>query len=199
MAAVALRRRAVAALPRSAPRFCPHRHPRLPAAALHAAAARLGRGGAHRTLEQRPDAALVSRLQQSLPNLAVSLGESGACPGCGVVLQSHAPQDWGYVPRARAGPPAADEAEDEDAEEEEVLCQRCHRLRHHNDGDVATMTARQARAEIERALGHRRCIVLLVVDLLDFHGSFPPGIPHTPFHHRYSWQRKPCAWRIPLR
>jgi hypothetical protein len=57
-----------------------------------------------------------------------------------------------------------------------VLCQRCHRLRHHNDSDVRQMTALQARRQMETALGHRRCIVVVVVDLLDFHGSFVPGL-----------------------
>eukprot|EP01047_Picozoa_sp_COSAG01_P004097 COSAG01_NODE_131_length_24907_cov_19.802201_11_plen_239_part_00 len=65
------------------------------------------------------------------------------------------------------------------------LCQRCHRLRHHNDVDVRQMTPLQARRELQSALAHRRCIVVKVVDLLDFHGSFVPSM------HQLVGQRRP--------
>ena len=154
---------------------------------LHAAAAVHGRRrtGAHRTVAKpsSADAEVVTRLQTALPDVDVTLGMDGACPGCGVALQSHAPSGWGYVPAARA---AADGLADGDTDADtgasqptsagDVLCQRCHRLRHHNDSDVRQMTALQARRQMETALGHRRCIVVVVVDLLDFHGSFVPGL-----------------------
>lgn len=162
--------------------------PRVPARAtlrgsrwLHAAAAAHGRRrtGAHQTMAKLnvSDDQLVARLQTALPDVDVTLGEAGACPGCGVVLQSHAPSGWGYVPASRADTTSVDELGDPWVRPSSLLlCQRCHKLRHHNDSDVQQMTALQARRQLEEALGHRRCIVVVVVDLLDFHGSFVPGL-----------------------
>ena len=144
---------------------------------LHAAAAVHGRrrtGGPRRTVakDDAGDAELISRLQKALPDLSVTLGEEGACPGCGVALQSHSPPGWGYVPSERAdgaGRHAEDEAADGASSslaggsggggDSAVLCQRCHRLRHHNDSEVRQMTPKQARLQLDAALGHRRCIV----------------------------------------
>jgi len=53
-----------------------------------------GTGGPHRTVAKRDvaDAEFVSRLhEKALPDLSVTLGEEGACPGRGVALQSHPP------------------------------------------------------------------------------------------------------------
>lgn len=147
---------------------------------LHAGAALHGRRRtrkSHQTIS-KPDSGdgdLVVRLQSALPNVDVALETDGLCPGCGIALQTHAPSGWGYVPASQVEEAA--HSDDLGAKTtHSLLCQRCHRLRHHNDTSVRQMTALQAQRQLEAALGQRRCIVVVVVDLLDFHGSFIPGL-----------------------
>ena len=142
----------------------------------------------YRTLAQ-PDAREVELSRQLADNRArfearVVLDE-GICPGCGIPLQSHAPGGWGYHPQAALEPgdlpdehTQSSSDESDETEPAALLCQRCHRLRHHNDQNVRLMTSRQARRELEKALDNRRCIVVNIVDLLDFNGSFIPEL-HT--------------------
>lgn len=135
--------------------------------------------------------------RHSEPAAGVAVGLEGMCPGCGVPMQSHAPSGWGYTPgiaegvvtgSLTAGLPAAEtvaDAEEPAQAPAEKTCQRCHRLQFYNDTGVMQMTTLQAKRELVTALSNRRCVVVSVVDLLDFHGSFVPDL------HKLIGKRRP--------
>ncbi|WP_373285929.1 ribosome biogenesis GTPase YqeH [Marinithermofilum abyssi] len=84
------------------------------------------------------------------------------CEGCGVELQTERPHAPGYVP------PSA-------LEREHVICKRCFRIRHYNeiaqvdqDPDVYLQLLDQ--------IAETDSLVVQVVDLFDFSGSWIPGI-----------------------
>jgi 30S ribosome assembly GTPase len=84
------------------------------------------------------------------------------CEGCGVELQTERPNAPGYVP------PSA-------LERERVICKRCFRIRHYNeiaqvdqDPDVYLQLLGQ--------IAETDSLVVQVVDLFDFSGSWIPGI-----------------------
>ncbi|MBA4493074.1 ribosome biogenesis GTPase YqeH [Paenactinomyces guangxiensis] len=84
------------------------------------------------------------------------------CEGCGISVQTEEPSALGYVP------PAA-------LEREMVLCQRCYRIRHY--GEIGTVNQNpdiylQKLGEIAGT----DSLVVQVVDLFDFSGSWIPGI-----------------------
>ncbi|SFJ10369.1 ribosome biogenesis GTPase YqeH [Thermoflavimicrobium dichotomicum] len=85
------------------------------------------------------------------------------CDGCGIVIQTEDPSQLGYVP-----PKVLEERE-------EVYCRRCFRIRHYNeiapveqDPDIYLHKL----AEIAET----DSLVVQVVDLFDFSGSWIPGI-----------------------
>ncbi|PTM59554.1 ribosome biogenesis GTPase YqeH [Desmospora activa] len=92
--------------------------------------------------------------------------EKAQCEGCGVSLQTEDPKGSGYVP------PSA-------LTRERIICQRCFRIRHYND--VAPVE-HHADAYMNRLteIGGKKALVVQVVDLFDFAGSWIPGIQrHT--------------------
>lgn len=88
------------------------------------------------------------------------------CEGCGVSLQTEDPKRSGYVP------PAA-------LTRERIICQRCFRIRHYNDVAVVEHDA-DAYLNMLNEIGRKKALVVQVVDLFDFAGSWIPGIQrHT--------------------
>ncbi|MBD1372870.1 ribosome biogenesis GTPase YqeH [Hazenella sp. IB182357] len=84
------------------------------------------------------------------------------CEGCGVKLQSESPDHLGYAP------PSA-------FEREYILCKRCYRIRHY--GEIASIS--QNPDEYLKKLGeiaNTDSLVVQVIDLFDFSGSWIPGI-----------------------
>lgn len=84
------------------------------------------------------------------------------CDGCGIIIQKEDPEKLGYAPS-----PAL--------EREVILCRRCYRIRHY--GEIGTVNQDpdvylQKLSEI----AHTDSLVVQVVDLFDFSGSWIPGI-----------------------
>ncbi|MDR6225117.1 ribosome biogenesis GTPase YqeH [Desmospora profundinema] len=84
------------------------------------------------------------------------------CEGCGAPLQADDPERSGYVPQAAL-------------EREHIICKRCFRIRHYND--VAPVE-HDADAYMNRlqSIGKQDALVVQVVDLFDFAGSWINGI-----------------------
>lgn len=83
------------------------------------------------------------------------------CEGCGVTVQTVDPERKGYIPEKAL-------------EREVILCQRCFRIRHYGDlGAVEQDAEAYLRALDEIAATDS--LVVLVVDLFDFAGSWIPG------------------------
>ena len=84
------------------------------------------------------------------------------CEGCGSQLQMDDPSRPGYLP------PKA-------FSKETMLCQRCFRIRHY--GDVTPVAHDpEVYARILDDVGEAEGLVVLVVDLFDFSGSWIPGL-----------------------
>ena len=117
---------------------------------------------------------------------------AGCCPGCGATFQSADPDAPGFVPQSVLDARSAAGAKVEGGEgaplatKTETICQRCHGLRYQNRLPVeALRVGTQAQheelqpehfRELLRGLARRRCLVIAVVDLFDFDGSFTPDL-----------------------
>ena len=108
----------------------------------------------------------------------------GVCSGCGARFQCDDTGAPGFVPekvmREREG---AKTSEGEKA----AICQRCHGLRHQNKLPVETLRVGRDDSHEElrpeyfvsllKDISRRRCVVVAIVDLFDFHGSLVPDLP----------------------
>lgn len=87
------------------------------------------------------------------------------CVGCGVPLQAADPKQPGYVPEKVLA-----EAE------QDAVCQRCFRIRHYNE--VAPVVHDPGYYEdLLRRIADTDSLVVQVVDLFDFDGSWIPDLP----------------------
>ena len=127
---------------------------------------------------------------------------ASSCFGCGIELQCADGSALGFVPAGALD--SAWKAEAQQAHQRldraktlsTLLCKRCHSLRHHSAatrggggrGDrkqqvPATLTSTDGGVQAEEfarllaPIQERRCLVLAVVDALDFSGSFLRGLP----------------------
>ncbi len=84
------------------------------------------------------------------------------CIGCGIKLQSDHAQQLGYVPAAAL-------------KKEEVTCQRCFRIKHYNE--ISSITLNQDDfLRILNHIGNTKSLVVHIVDIFDFEGSFIQGL-----------------------
>ncbi len=84
------------------------------------------------------------------------------CTGCGVAIQTTDPQRPGYVPERAL-------------RRQELICQRCFRIRHYNDVLEVSLEAEDYRRILD-AISERSAVVVMVVDLFDLEGSWISGI-----------------------
>ncbi|MFD1705479.1 ribosome biogenesis GTPase YqeH [Siminovitchia sediminis] len=84
------------------------------------------------------------------------------CIGCGVSIQTERPGELGFTP------PSA-------LEKEEVICQRCFRLKHYNEVQDVELSD-QDFLDILHAIGSTDSLVVKIIDIFDFNGSWIPGI-----------------------
>ncbi|MCR5786769.1 MAG: ribosome biogenesis GTPase YqeH [Acholeplasmatales bacterium] len=84
------------------------------------------------------------------------------CKGCGAVLQTTDPQAKGFIQTI-------------DEKRKELYCKRCYRLMHYNEFPKILATNKEYELVIDDLL-KKNALVVLVVDLFDFTGSF---IPHV--------------------
>lgn len=88
------------------------------------------------------------------------------CIGCGAQIQTEAPEEIGYTPKA---------ALEKGLEKEEVYCQRCFRLRHYNEIQDVSLTDDDF-LKLLNELGQKDALIVNVVDIFDFNGSLIPGL-----------------------
>ncbi|WP_349407902.1 ribosome biogenesis GTPase YqeH [Pseudalkalibacillus sp. SCS-8] len=84
------------------------------------------------------------------------------CEGCGVTIQTEDKNELGYAP------PSA-------LEREQVICQRCFRLKHYNEVQDVSLTDDDYR-KILSGIGSEDALIVKIVDIFDFSGSWLPGI-----------------------
>lgn len=93
------------------------------------------------------------------------------CIGCGAVIQTENRELEGFIPAT------ALEKADQDAE---VYCQRCFRLRHYNDLMDIDLDE-EGYKKILDEISSKQALIVLVVDLFDFEGTFIQGIQRYAF------------------
>lgn len=84
------------------------------------------------------------------------------CSGCGVKIQTTNKNEPGYTP------PSA-------LERDVVVCQRCFRLTHYNDIQDVPLTDDDL-LKILHGIGQTDALVVKIVDIFDFNGSWLPGL-----------------------
>ncbi|GIN85408.1 hypothetical protein J6TS2_17940 [Heyndrickxia sporothermodurans] len=84
------------------------------------------------------------------------------CIGCGITVQSENPKELGYAP------PSA-------FNKETLVCQRCFRLKHYNEVQDVSLTDDDF-LKILNGLGTVDGLIVKLVDIFDFNGSWLPGL-----------------------
>lgn len=84
------------------------------------------------------------------------------CIGCGVKIQTENKNEPGYAPKASL-------------EKEDVICQRCFRLKHYNEVQDVKLTDDDF-LKILSGLGETDGLIVKIVDIFDFNGSWLPGL-----------------------
>jgi len=90
------------------------------------------------------------------------VSEKIVCIGCGVDVQTENPDRLGYAP------PSA-------LEKEAIICQRCFRLKHYNEIQDVPLTDDDF-LQILNTLGQTDSLIVKIVDIFDFNGSWLPGL-----------------------
>jgi 30S ribosome assembly GTPase len=85
------------------------------------------------------------------------------CTGCGIGIQTEEPKAAGYAPLHTV------------AEREHPVCQRCYRIKHYSDVAPVTLD-NEGFQKILRDIGKRPALVVKVIDLFDFAGSWVKDI-----------------------
>jgi ribosome biogenesis GTPase YqeH len=84
------------------------------------------------------------------------------CTGCGVPLQTENQDEPGYVPASAF-------------EKEAPICRRCFRLKHYNEIEDVSLTDDDF-LKILNQIGESQALVVKIVDIFDFTGSWLPGL-----------------------
>ncbi|WP_370876150.1 ribosome biogenesis GTPase YqeH [Neobacillus ginsengisoli] len=82
--------------------------------------------------------------------------------GCGVKVQTENPNELGYAPASAL-------------EKEMLICQRCFRLKHYNEVQDVNLTDDDF-LKILNGIGQKEALIVLIVDIFDFNGSWLPGL-----------------------
>lgn len=90
------------------------------------------------------------------------MSELRYCSGCGAEIQTEDEQKAGYVPPSLL-------------EKEELICQRCFRITHYNELARVEMNADDF-LEILHQIGETKGLVVKLVDMFDFDGSWISGL-----------------------
>lgn len=88
--------------------------------------------------------------------------EQFACIGCGVKIQTVNPDELGYAPQSAL-------------EKESIICQRCFRLKNYNEVQDVQLTDDDF-LKILNGLGTKDALIVKIVDIFDFNGSWLPGL-----------------------
>lgn len=85
-----------------------------------------------------------------------------SCIGCGIKLQTTNSKGIGYVPKQAL-------------ERENIMCQRCFRIRHYGDLESVELDPHIYLNMVDQ-IATRESLVVQIVDLFDFNGSWIPGL-----------------------
>lgn len=88
--------------------------------------------------------------------------EQIVCIGCGVAIQTEDPNGLGYAPPSSLN-------------KEAVICKRCFRLKHYNEIQDVSLTDDDF-IRILNSIGQTQGLVVKIVDIFDFDGSWLPGL-----------------------
>jgi ribosome biogenesis GTPase YqeH len=94
---------------------------------------------------------------------------AGQCAGCGVQLQTIDKTKPGYTPKSALN-------------RDVVICQRCFRIKHYNEVAPVEMDDDDF-LRILDGIGTTDSLVVMVVDIFDFHGSWLRGLPRFVGHN----------------
>ncbi|MFO1443382.1 ribosome biogenesis GTPase YqeH [Bacillus sp. Bva_UNVM-123] len=92
------------------------------------------------------------------------------CIGCGVKIQTEDKNALGFAPQSAL-------------EKEEIICQRCFRLKHYNEVQDVDLTDDDF-LKILNTIGSSDALIVKIVDIFDFNGSWLPGL------HRFVGKNK---------
>ncbi|MCU9613951.1 ribosome biogenesis GTPase YqeH [Caldibacillus lycopersici] len=84
------------------------------------------------------------------------------CIGCGSRIQTEDPSELGYTPSSALN-------------KEPIICQRCFRLKHYNEVADVRLTDDDF-LKILNEVGKTDALIVKIVDIFDFNGSWLPGI-----------------------
>ncbi|WP_227396785.1 ribosome biogenesis GTPase YqeH [Jeotgalibacillus aurantiacus] len=84
------------------------------------------------------------------------------CIGCGVEIQTEDKEAIGYAPPSSL-------------KREQIICQRCFKLKHYNEVQDVSLTDDDF-LKILNGLGEVDALIVKVVDIVDFNGSFLKGL-----------------------
>ena len=138
--------------------------------------------GANRELAEGPPKRASSALE-ALLEMPRSM-----CSGCGARFQAEDEEAPGFVPGSVLEERSAKVTEDGNKVARKTpLCQRCHGLRYQNrlpQDALRVGTGAAVHKELQpehflrllRDIATRRCVVVAIVDLFDFHGSLVPDL-----------------------
>lgn len=84
------------------------------------------------------------------------------CIGCGVTIQTEDPEKPGFAPKSSL-------------QKEDVICRRCFRLKHYNEVQDVELTDDDF-LKILNGIGESKGLIVKIVDIFDFNGSWLPGI-----------------------
>ncbi|MBC1920675.1 ribosome biogenesis GTPase YqeH [Listeria grayi] len=84
------------------------------------------------------------------------------CIGCGAVIQTEDPEKIGYAPKSSL-------------DKDTIICRRCFRLKHYNEIQDVSLTDDDF-LKILNTIGAKKALIVYVVDIFDFDGSWLPGL-----------------------
>ncbi|MEH6941174.1 ribosome biogenesis GTPase YqeH [Bacillus sp. JJ722] len=92
----------------------------------------------------------------------VTVQEHVSCIGCGIQIQTGDPKGMGYAPKSAL-------------EKEQIICQRCFRLKNYNEVQDISLTDDDF-LKILHEIGQNDALIVKIVDIFDFNGSWLPGL-----------------------
>ncbi len=92
----------------------------------------------------------------------MTLQEKMTCIGCGITIQTENPKEMGYAPKSAL-------------EKEQIICQRCFRLKNYNEVQDISLTDDDF-LKILHEIGRNDALIVKIVDIFDFNGSWLPGL-----------------------
>ncbi len=92
----------------------------------------------------------------------VTAQEHVSCIGCGIQIQTDDPKGMGYAPKSAL-------------EKEQIICQRCFRLKNYNEVQDISLTDDDF-LKILHEIGQNDALIVKIVDIFDFNGSWLPGL-----------------------